>query len=207
MKIGLLLGSFDPITIGHVAIANILITNNVVDKVVFVVAKQNPWKTQQSADFDLRVKMCSLATQSLGSRCVISALESTIDGEPYSYKVLDKIRAENEKDKLYIVCGTDVIEEIFYWKNFASHIFPYFNFIEICRTSLPCGMGLKQLCVIAKGKREFGECGTKETIFILPRTMDISSTIVRQLVKEGKEPYPYVTESVSEIIKQNNLYK
>lgn len=207
MKIGLLMGSFDPITIAHVAIANILLSKNIVDKVVFVVAKQNPWKKKQSADFDLRVKMCAVATQTLGSRCIISPIESTIDGEPYSYKVLDKIRAENAKDEFYIVCGTDVIEEIFYWKNFATNIFPYFNFIEISRSSLPCGFGKQQLCLIGKGKREFGKCGTKETIFILPKTMDISSTLVRQLVSEGKEPYPYVTESVSEIIKQNNLYK
>lgn len=39
MKIGPLMGSFDPITIGHVAIANILIANNVVDKVVLILSK------------------------------------------------------------------------------------------------------------------------------------------------------------------------
>lgn len=207
MRVGLIMGSFDPITIGHVRIASILINYNIVDKVIFVVAKQNPWKTVKSTNFELRVNMCEVATRPLGSRCIVSAIESTIDGESYSCKVLDKIRAENENNELFLVCGTDVMATVDKWKNFSSNIFPHFNFIEINRYSDSFTMDAEQLCVISRKTRIFDKCGTKETILIVPRAIDISSTLVRHLVKDGKDPYPYVTEQVAEIIKFNNLYK
>ena len=43
-KIGLLLGSFDPVTVAHVAMASNVINSGLCDKVIFVVAQHNPWK-------------------------------------------------------------------------------------------------------------------------------------------------------------------
>ena len=57
MKIGLLFGSFNPIHIGHIAIATSVLNSHVVDKVFFVVAMQNPWKTQKAIDFNIRCSM------------------------------------------------------------------------------------------------------------------------------------------------------
>lgn len=205
MKIGLILGSFDPITIGHISIASCLLNNNIVDKIIFVVAKQNPWKTSSPTNFELRVLMCSESVRQLGSKCEISTVESTIDGIAYSYKTLGKIMAENANNELFIVGGTDVMNEIHLWKNFKENIFPYFNFIEIVRSNEPTDF--KSDCIIKIMQRTFGDCGGKEMIQVLPTTLSVSSTIVRNMVKEHKNPYPFVNETVAKIIKDFKLYR
>ena len=62
MRIGLLFGSFDPIHIGHIAIATTILNAKAVDKVLFVVAAQNPWKDRKATDFNIR---CSMVHQSI----------------------------------------------------------------------------------------------------------------------------------------------
>ena len=57
MKIGLLLGSFDPIHIAHVNIASCVLNSGLCDKVLFVVAQHNPWKENNPAPFDVRCEI------------------------------------------------------------------------------------------------------------------------------------------------------
>jgi nicotinate-nucleotide adenylyltransferase len=80
MRRGILLGSFDPIHIGHISMATAALNENLVDEVIFVPAYQNPWKTR-STDFDIRVMMTQLAVDDL-ENCKVSIVDY-FNIEPY----------------------------------------------------------------------------------------------------------------------------
>jgi nicotinate-nucleotide adenylyltransferase len=203
-KVGLLLGSFDPIHIAHINIAACVLNSGLCDKVLFVVAKHNPWKKNAPASFDLRCKMAESSIEPFGNKCEVCRLEENIEPPTYSYKVLTMIREQHPDDELFIISGTDTFERLPGWKNFETDIKPYFKFIAIGRYIDP-GHNLPE-----QGKAfrvtEFG-CMLGQVKEIVPLTMIASSTVVRNMIKEGMNPTPYVTKEVLKIINDNNLYK
>ena len=133
MKIGLLLGSFDPIHIAHVNIASCAINSGLCDKVLFVVAKHNPWKKHEPAPFELRCEMIKASIGAFGDKCEVCTLEKDIEPPTYSYKVLEKIREIYPNDELFIICGSDTIDAVTQWKKFETYIKNKVGFIEVKR--------------------------------------------------------------------------
>jgi nicotinate-nucleotide adenylyltransferase len=203
MNIGILLGSFNPIHFGHITMANIIINSNICQKVIFVLGKQNPWKEDKSADFDLRAKMCQMAIEPFHEHCELCLLEKEIEYPTYSYKVLGELRKQYPHDNLFIIGGTDTMETIHLWKNFSDDIKPYFKYIEIARGNTKDKEDTQSLFTISS--KEYEELG--EIPIIFPKNNDISSTIIRDMVKKDMNLYPYLHENVIKIIKENNLYK
>jgi len=203
LKIGLLLGSFDPIHYGHIAMASVALNSGLCDKILFVVAKQNPWKQHQAANFELRCEMVKASIHPFLGACEVCLLEKNIEGTVYSYKVLELIKKEYPNDDLFIIAGTDTIDRIKYWRNFDDKIKPYFKLIEIGRgDKFNIHPTNEEAFVVAKSYRE----GIGEFNCIIPKITDVSSTAVREMVKNHMNPYPYVTQEVSEIIFKNKLY-
>lgn len=191
MKIGFILGSFDPITSAHVTMVAELLNEKIVDKVVLVIAKQNPWKKHKPADFELRCAMAQVALAPFGDKCCVSRDEEDIEQPAYSYKVLEKIRKKYPIDKLYLVVGMDVYQRIDEWKEWQDKIEPYYNVIAFTRQNVSI-------------RSTFNE---KHKLHISKSSCNaVSSTLVRDFVKNGKIPYPMVCEGVMNIIKDNKLY-
>jgi len=207
MKIGLLLGSFNPITVAHVAMASSIINSELCDKVLFVVAKHNPWKKEEPAPFDVRCKMIESAIKPLGDACEVCRFEEGVEPPVYSYIPIEMaLEKYGDDDEIFVIAGTDIIERIPKWKNYDTHIKGKVGFIEISR-------GSNCMSVNNIGYEPFINTisfigGSGGAIpFIKLRQMDVSSTMVRNMVKNGMNPYPYVTEEVCELIKKYNLYK
>lgn len=204
-KVGLLLGSFDPIHIAHVNIASSVLNSGLCDKVLFVVAKHNPWKKNAPASFDLRCRMIETAIAPFGDKCSVCDLEKDIEPPTYSYKVLEKIREAYPEDELFLICGSDTIELVPQWKNFETDIKDKVGFIEIKRND---GTEIENECVpfiVREGS--MNSLTEKKFWYVKTRRMDASSTMVRNMIKDGMNPYPYVTEEVLKIINDNNLYR
>lgn len=125
MKVGFLLGSFDPPHIGHMHM--ISMTLQELDLVVVVPAMQNPWKERQSTNFELRCQMLEDITKPFGDSVIIQDLEKDLEPPYYSYKTLEKLKEIYNKDSLFIICGHDVYGEMHKWNN-AKWIFE--NFIQ-----------------------------------------------------------------------------
>jgi nicotinate-nucleotide adenylyltransferase len=206
MKIGLLLGSFDPITVAHVAMASAVINAKLCDKVLFVVAQKNPWKENKPASFDVRCKMVHEAIRPLGDKCEVCRLEEGFKSPVYSYLPIGLIRAIYSKDNIFVIAGTDTIKRIPMWKHFEDKIKGKVGFIEVFRGSV--GNQHSNLIDIPIPFRvteaEYHELGTVPIIEL--QRMDVSSTMVREMIKGGMNPYPYITENVYDIIKENKLY-
>ena len=202
MKIGLFLGSFDPIHISHVSVIAQVLNNNIVDRVLVVPVVQNPFKVAQPASFDLRCQMIQVEIDKLNAvfsdKIAIHRGEEEIESPNYSYKILTKIREDNPNDELFIICGTDVIEQIDRWKNFKSDILPYFKYIEIGRN----------IAYVEDGVFDIDVDGGTINVTRQPNSLyDASSTSVREMCRLGECPIPYVSPEVYSIIINNNLYK
>jgi nicotinate-nucleotide adenylyltransferase len=207
MKIGLLLGSFDPITVAHVAMASAVINSKLCDKVLFVVAQKNPWKEKEPASFDIRCKMVEAAIKPLGDKCEVCRFEELLEPPVYSYKPIVLLLAIYPKDNLFIIAGSDTIQRIPNWKKFDDQIKGKVGFIEIFRSSVAhqhSNLVDTPIPFRVSYEAEYEQLG-KVPLVELQR-MDISSTMVREIIKGGMNPYPYITEEVYEIIKENNLY-
>lgn len=204
-KLGLLLGSFDPIHIAHIHIAACVLNSGLCDKVLFVVAKHNPWKKNEPAPFELRCKMIEAAIKPFGDKCEVCTLEDGIEPPTYSYKVLGKIRECYPEDELFLVCGTDTIDAAPQWKKFDTEIKDKFGFIEVKRSDGTEIDNEHVPFIVREGSR--ASLTNKEFWSIKPRRIDVSSTIIRSMVKGDMNPYPYVTEGVLQIINENGLYR
>lgn len=204
MRIGLLLGSFDPIHLGHVTMASMIINSGLCDKVLFVVAKQNPWKKYQAAPFEIRCKMIRASIHQFIGACEVCELEKDIESTTYSYKVLEMIKKKHPNDELFIIAGTDTIQLIPHWRNFSDRIKPYFKFIEIARGDVykEKPKDNEPFVVIRNGTEELGQFNC-----IIPKVTDVSSTMVREMVRKNMNPYPYVNENVIKLIQIYKLYK
>lgn len=130
MKIGFLLGSFDPIHMGHLYMATSVLNCNLVDKVVFVPSVQNPWKTE-SSDFRNRCFMIQLAIDDM-EHCSMSSIDYRNSEPYYSVNTLKMLKEEYPEDELYLIVGSDVSDEIKNWHE-GEWILDNFKIITILR--------------------------------------------------------------------------
>lgn len=202
MKIGLLLGSFNPVTIAHVAMASNVIASGLCDKVLFVVAKHNPWKKEAPAPFELRCQMIEEAIRPLGGTCEVCRFEEKHEAPVYSYIPINEAIEAYPNDEIILIAGTDTIDRIPRWKNFETHIKDKITYIEVLRgfdsTIANEPIPFKVGCVAV--------CTAMQVTTLEIQKMDVSSTMVRNMVSKGMNPYPYVTEGVAKIISDNKLY-
>lgn len=202
MRIGLLLGSFNPITCSHVNMASSVLNEGLVDKVLFVVAKQNPWKSG-TIDMDIRVDMANSAIAPLGDRCEVCDIERDIEPPTYSYKTILALKERYREDELFFILGTDLMDAIHSFKGFKENILPYVSFIEIERYSYNPSSNVEKGCTITTKTTE----GVGEHLLVRSAPISVSSTLVRNMVSDGKNPYPFVSEGVLKIINDKKLYR
>ena len=204
-RIGLLLGSFDPVHLGHIAMATSALNSGLVDKVELVIAKKNPWKDKEPTPMHLRSEMIWAMVDQFKGLCEPNNIEYGIDAPNTSNKTLTALR-ERYKDtaELFIIAGTDTCQRIPLWKDYEKDIEPYFKVIEITRG----------------GDNEIRDGEVKEnyvasidgvhglhTLMIPHKNVDMSSTQIRDMIANGKRAlYPYINDGVIKIIKENKLY-
>lgn len=213
MKIGLLLGSFDPIHIGHINIASCVLNSGFCDKVLFVVAKHNPWKKHEPAPYEIRCQMIEASIRGFNGRCEVCKFEAESEEKVvYSYIPINMALERYPNDEIYVICGEDTLRKVPHWKNFKTHIKNKVTFIELSRGETQSFINTKDyLDKLEKPFRKWmtwdNKLGEHAYLKLQTQRIDMSSTIVRNMVSDGMNPFPYVNEEVCEIIKRNNLYK
>lgn len=188
MKIGLLLGSFDPIHVGHVNMATLALNSGVVDRVVFVPTMQNVFKNNIPASFYYRCHMIYLAIQGMKD-CEIASIDKFSTEPYYSYKTLTLLKEIYPEEELYLILGSDVVKEIHRWER-ADWILENFKIIAINRSGDNLIPSPEDKC-----------------IYSIDSNIEISSTLVRGLIKEGKEIIPLIPKAVKNYIETYGLYK
>ena len=103
MKVGILLGSFNPIHMGHLHMAASVLNAGLVDDVVFVPSVQNPWKEKYSVDFRNRCFMISLAIDDM-EHCSLSSIDYRNTEPYYSVNTLRMLQ-EEYPEVIQILCS------------------------------------------------------------------------------------------------------
>lgn len=188
MKIGLLLGTFDPIHVGHINMATLALNSRIVDEVIFVPTMQNVFKNNAPVNFSYRYNMIQLAIKSM-KNCKVSNIEKGITPPYYSYKTLTLLKELYPKEELYLILGSDVVREIHRWEK-ADWILENFKIIAINRSGDRLIPSPEDNC-----------------IYSIDSNMEISSTLIRSLIKENKEIIPLVPEAVKNYTETYGLYK
>lgn len=188
MRIGLYLGSFDPIHIGHVAVMTAISNSGLVDTLKIIPAWKNVWKNT-STSYQNRCEMITNELVNfLGQKMniTISDIERSIasssrgyhDGVPTSVVISDLIfHANRSKDDLVIFTTKETLTEIPQWEN--PEVILSLPILTV-GTDLSCDVSMPQI--------------------------DISSTKIRQMIKVGETIYPFVSAENCRYIREHKLY-
>ena len=190
MKKGLFFGSFNPIHIGHLIIANYMATQTDLDQVFLVVSPQNPLKQKSSLarDYD-RLHLARLAIGD-NKNLQASNIEFDLPKPSYTIDTLTHLREKNPKDDLVLIMGGDNLGTLHKWKNYELILRDY----EIYVYQRP-GYDLGDLVDHPKVK-----------IFDAPQ-MHISASYIRKCIKEGHSIQYLVAEDVYEYLLSSKLYR
>jgi nicotinate-nucleotide adenylyltransferase len=189
MKVGLYFGSFNPIHIGHLIIANFVFNETDLTKIWFVVSPQNPFKQNNNLlnEFD-RLHLVRLAIQD-DNRMKASDVEFNLPKPSYTANTLTYLSEIKPDNTFSIIMGSDSFQNINNWKNYESIVrnYPFYIYKRP-------GFEIKET---------FGA-----DIKILPSPLlEISATQIRDNIKNKKSIRYLVPESVREEIESRQLYK
>jgi nicotinate-nucleotide adenylyltransferase len=196
MRVGLLGGTFDPIHVGHLLIAEIARYALSLDQVVFVPAGDPPHKGDAVSDSEHRHAMVLLATAS-NEAFVVSRHELDRSGPSYSLATVREFRHElGPESELFFIAGADAVLEIRTWHRWEE-LFRECRFIALARP----GFDMRALEAVLPAE-------LLAQVHLLPAPgFDLSSTMIRERVARG-EPVRYlVTEAVDAYIRKHGLYR
>ena len=188
MKIGILGGTFNPVHIGHLILAEEAREKLGLDKIIFIPANLPPHKDNVNiANPQSRLKMLKLAIKG-NKYFVVSDIEIKREGRSYTIDTIKVFKQKYAQDELYFIIGSDLLTYLDEWKD-LDKIMSMVKFIAATRPGYP----LENIPAYIK------------TLSI--RAVDISGFSVRQCVREGKSFRYLVPEAVYDYINKNRLYK
>ena len=192
-------GTFDPIHNGHIYLAYEALKLLKLDKVIFVPSGNPPHKTDKMVtDAFIRSELVKSAIVD-ESKFEMSYFEVNNSGFSYTYKTLEYFNQLEKSTQWYFLTGSDCLTELHYWKN-VSTILKLCNFVVFNRP------GFDEQLVYQK-KLEAEKKYNKEITLLEINPLDISSSMIRQKVKNHEEIGELVPKSVQISINKLSLYK
>lgn len=195
MKIGIFGGSYNPPHKMHLKIAEYLLDNGYLDKVIMVpTGSKYKYKHNLISDKD-RYEMLNIMIHN-DERLLVSDYELK-DYVVYTCETLEYFKNKYDKDQIYFICGADNLSYIDKWKN-GLDILNNYKIIVIERST-------NKVDEILDNLNEY-----KENIIVAPMEMeDISSTEIRELIQKDnyKELENLIDKDVLDYIKENKLYE
>ncbi len=192
MRIGLYFGSFNPIHIGHLVIANHLAEYSDLDQVWFVVTPHNPFKKKSSLlDNYQRLEMVYRATKTY-TKLKPSDIEFNLPQPSYTINTLAYLQEKYPEYEFALIMGEDNLKSFHKWKNYNiilqnHHIYVYPR--------------------ISDENNETQVDGHKNIHVVDAPVMEISSTFIRNSIKKGKNVKPMLPEFVWDYLDEMNFYK
>lgn len=191
MNIGLFFGSFNPVHIGHLVIADALVTYSELDRVWFIVTPQNPHKKRSNLihEFD-RLDMVRAAIEG-NEKLEVSDIEFGLPRPSYTIDTLIHLDEKYSEYEFHLIMGGDNLDSLPKWKN--SHILlERYKIMVYPRPGAPSST--------------LEEHPSVNKINGMPY-MDISASMIRKALREEKSVRYLIPEKVGEIIESRKLYK
>lgn len=207
MKIGIFGGAFDPVHIGHTALAEKIRAIFTLDMLYFVPSEMPPHKLPHVASGMNRLTMLRIAAEQLGDRFAVSDFEIKSRGVSYTIDTLSHFRNEYPDGELYFIAGSDIFATIKSWKNWQQ-LLKLARFIIVKRVGASFDTMLEKIGGDIPEAVFFHE-GNKNTsngriILFDGEIPEVSSTNIRENISNA---FGLVNKAVLEYIKENKLYK
>ena len=192
MKIGLYFGSFNPIHIGHLVIANHLAEYSNLDQIWFVVTPHNPFKKKSSLlDNYQRLEMVYRATKDY-TKLKPSDIEFNLPQPNYTVNTLAHLQEKHPDYEFALIMGEDNLKSFHKWKNHEV-ILENHDIYVYPR--------------ISKDKVQTQFDGHKKIHLVDAPIMQLSSTFIRKAIKADKNVQPMLPQHVWEYLDEMNFYK
>ena len=192
MKIGLYFGTFNPIHVGHLIIANHMAENSELDQIWMVVTPHNPLKKKNTLLADHhRLEMVHLATKGF-PKIQPSDIEFKLPQPNYTVNTLAHLFEKFPQHEFSLIMGEDNLNSLHKWKNYEEilknhhiYVYPRLN-SEIL-------------------DHQF--VNHKKIHKIEAPIVELSSTFIRENIKNGKNIVPMLNKEVWDYIEHNLFYK
>ncbi|MFD3157618.1 nicotinate-nucleotide adenylyltransferase [Haloimpatiens sp. FM7330] len=192
-------GTFDPIHNGHLHIAYEALYKFNLDKVIFMPSGNPPHKTHKViTDANVRCKLVELAIKN-EEKFEISYYEVLKKGLSFTYETLEFFNKSEKDTQWYFITGVDCLMEIDTWKNVKK-------ILSNCKFTVFNRTGYNIYDILYK-KNEVEEKYKEKIEFLNIPILDISSTKIRKMIKNGQEVFYLLPHTVNEYIKDNRLYR
>ena len=190
MEVGLLFGSFNPIHIGHMIIANLVKETTSVREVWFIVSPQNPFKKNKNLlhEFDRLDLVRAAIHDDYGFR--VSDIEFNMPRPSYTIDTLAYLQEKNPNNQFRLIIGEDNLVSFKKWKNYEQ-IIEQFGLIVYPRPNTASSDLTKD---------------TRVELIEAPQ-MDISATLIRKLVRNNKSIKYLVPDPVEEMIRSKRFFR
>ena len=192
MKIGLYFGSFNPIHIGHLIIANQLVENSDLDQIWFVVTPHNPFKKKASLlDNYQRLEMVHLATKDY-DKLQPCDIEFNLPQPNYTVNTLVHLKEKHSKHDFSIIVGEDNLKSFHKWKNYEVILEDYHVYVYPR---------------ISEGVVETQFTNHPKITRVEAPIIELSSTLIRNSIKAGKNVRPLLSDAVWKYVDEMNFYR
>lgn len=191
MKIGIYSGSFNPVHIGHIALADHLVEQDVVDEVWMIRSPHNPFKQIDSLLSDAhRAEMLRLAIEG-HEGLKINTIEDHLPKPNYTINTLRALKSQDSNNEFHLIIGADNWAVFDKWREWDS-IVRDFHLIVYPRPGFPFP--------------EADDALYPNVMVVDAPQFDISSTEIRERCHRGESIADMVAPEVLDYIKTNKLY-
>ena len=197
MRIGLYGGTFDPIHTGHLIVIENAINYMNLDKVIILPSSNPPHKKhKKKTATNIRVEMVAEAIKD-NDKIILSTYESTDQTVRYTHETIRYFKKYFPEDEIFYILGEDSFLTIDTWRNYEDILDE--NIIVFTRSNIDSNSELvKKVEIIKKDN---------PNIFLINNlNINISSTLIRGLVKDKKSIKYLVSDEVKYIIEKRGLY-
>lgn len=188
MKVGLYFGSFNPIHVGHLIVAQHVLDNTDMDRIWFVVSPQNPFKPSKTLlnEYD-RLDLVKLAIEdNFGMETC--DIEFKLSKPSYTVDTLAYLREKYPTHQFSVIMGSDSYQNLDKWKN-SEVLINQYNFIVYPRPGFTVEPKSEKTLVLA---------GTP--------SLEISASFIRNSIKEKKSVRYLLTERICKEIEKQGYY-
>lgn len=195
MNIGLYFGTYNPIHVGHLIIANHMVDYTELDQVWLVVSPQNPFKTKATLLEDYhRLALVNIAVEG-NKKLKASNIEFDLPKPSYTIDTLTFIQEKHPEHNFSIIMGEDNLRSFHKWKNYEQILENYSIFVY------------PRILTEQEGDSIPLKNHPKITICKDVPLMKISASFIRNAIKDKKDVQYLLSEPVFTYLKEMHFYE
>lgn len=190
MRTGLFFGSFNPIHVGHMVIANYMLEFTDLEKLWFVISPQNPMKEKASL-LDQRQRL-AIVQRAIGdnNRFKASDIEFKLPRPSYTINTLVHLQEKYPAHRFVLILGSDNLETFHKWKNYEQILKDF------------------ELYVYPRPGHDGGNLKDHERVTWVPAPLiEISASFLRSSLKSGKDIRYFIPEQAYNYMREMHFYE